>query len=132
MENLNKIESDILDKIKNIKDKKSYELIKTEVFGKKGIITELFKKIGNLNQDQRKEYASKINYLKKKVTEILEKKLSDFDQSEINKKLKNEKIDITLPGRTYFSGKIHPVSQVIDEVTSIFSEIGFSLSLIHI
>jgi len=55
------------------------------------------------------------------------KKLVDFDQSEINKKLKNEKIDITLPGRTYFAGKIHPVSQVIDEVTSIFAEIGFSV-----
>ena len=58
---------------------------------------------------------------------FLKKNLIDFDQSEINKKLKNEKVDITLPGRTFFSGKIHPVSQVIDEVTSIFSEIGFSV-----
>ena len=57
----------------------------------------------------------------------MKKKLTDFDQFEINKKLKNEKIDVTLPGRTYFTGKIHPVSQVIDEVTSIFSEIGFSV-----
>jgi len=87
----------------------------------------LFKKIENLDQSQRKEYASKLNDFKTKVTEILEKKLVDFDQSEINKKLKNEKIDITLPGRTYFAGKIHPVSQVIDEVTSIFAEIGFSV-----
>jgi len=127
MENFNQIESDILNKIKNISDRNSYETIKTEIFGKKGIITELFKKIGSLDQDQRKEYASKLNSLKTKVTEILEKKLTDFDQSEINKKLKNEKIDITLPGRAYFVGKIHPVSQVIDEVTSIFSEIGFSV-----
>ena len=127
MENINRIESDILNKIKNVSDRNTYESVKTEIFGKKGIITELFKKIGNLDQNQRKEYASRLNDLKTKVTEIFEKKLVDFDQSEINKKLKNEKIDITLPGRTYFSGKIHPVSQVIDEVTSIFSEIGFSV-----
>jgi len=127
MENINQIESDILNKIKNVSDRNSYERIKTEIFGKKGIITELFKKIGSLDQDQRKEYASKLNSLKTKVTEILEKKLTDFDQSEINKKLKNENVDVTLPGRTYFTGKIHPVSQVIDEVTSIFSEIGFSV-----
>ena len=127
MENFSQIESDILNKIKNLSDRSSYEAIKTEIFGKKGIITELFKKIGSLDQGQRKEYASKLNSLKTKVTEILEKKLTDFDQSEINKKLKNEKIDITLPGRTFFAGKIHPVSQVIDEVTSIFSEIGFSV-----
>jgi len=127
MENLNQIESDILNKIKIINDRSSYEVIKTEIFGKKGIITELFKKIGSLDQSQKKEYALKLNDLKTKVTEIFEKKLVDFDQSEINKKLKNEKIDITLPGRTYFAGKIHPVSQVINEVTSIFAEIGFSV-----
>jgi len=127
MENLNQIESDILNKIENVSDRNSYDTIKSEIFGKKGIITELFKKIGNLEQSKRKAYASGLNSLKIKVTEILEKKLADFDQSEINKKLKNEQIDVTLPGRTYFMGKIHPVSQVIDEVTSIFSEIGFSV-----
>ena len=127
MENFSQIESDILNKIKNINDRNSYEVVKTEIFGKKGTITELFKKIGNLEQGQRKEYASNLNFLKKKITEILEKKLNDFDQLEISKKLKNEKVDVTLPGRTYFTGKIHPVSQVIDEVTSIFSEIGFSV-----
>ena len=127
MENFDQIESDALNKIKNVSNKNSFDSIKTEIFGKKGIITELFKKIGSLDQSQRKEYASKLNDLKTKVTEILEKKFIDFGQSEINKKLKNEKIDITLPGRTYFAGKIHPVSQVIDEVTSIFAEIGFSV-----
>ena len=50
MENFNQIESDILSKIKNVIDRNSFDSIKTEVFGKKGIITELFKKIGSLNQ----------------------------------------------------------------------------------
>ena len=127
MENFDQIESDILNKIKNVSNRNSLDSIKTEIFGKKGIITELFKKIGRMDQSQRKEYASKLNDLKIKATEILEKKLIDFNQSEINKKLKNERIDITLPGRSDFAGKIHPVSQVIDEVTSIFSEIGFSV-----
>ena len=62
----------------------SYDLIKTEIFGKKGIITELFKKIGSLDQNQRKEYASKLNDLKKKLTEIIEKK---FIMILINQKL---------------------------------------------
>ena len=127
MENFNQIESDILNKIKNVSDHHSLDSIKSEIFGKRGIITELFKKIGSLDQNKRKEYASKLNSLKIKITEILEKKLTDFDHSEINKRLKNENIDVTLPGRTFFAGKIHPVSQVIDEVTSFFSEIGFSV-----
>ena len=71
MENFDQIKSNILNKIKDVSDRNSYDAIKTEIFGKKGIITELFKKIGNLGQDQRKEYASRLNDLKTKVTEIL-------------------------------------------------------------
>ena len=71
-------EKDILDRINKIKDRSSYETIKTEIFGKKGIITELFKKIGSLNQNEKKEYASKLNSLKTKITEIFEKKLEDL------------------------------------------------------
>ena len=127
MKNLNQIESDILNKIKNVNNRNNYDFVKTEIFGKKGIITELFKKVGTLEQNQRKKYASTLNSMKIKIVVMLEKKLTEFAQSEINQKLKSEKIDVTLPGRTYFSGKIHPVSQVIDEVTSIFAEIGFSV-----
>ena len=86
MENFNQIESDLLNKIKGIIDRNALDSVKTEIFGKKGIITELFKTIGSLDQSKRKEYASKLNALKTKVIEILEKKLVDFDQSEINKK----------------------------------------------
>ena len=87
MENINQIESDILAKIKNVSDRSSYEKVKSEIFGKKGIITELFKKIGSLDQNKRKEYASKLNSLKAKVIQILEKKLIDLNKSEINQKL---------------------------------------------
>ena len=127
MENFDKNASDILNKLKTISDRNSLDSFKTEIFGKKGVLTELFKKIGSIDQSKKKDYAAKLNDLKQKVTKIIETKFTEFDHLEINKKLKNEKIDITLPGRTFFSGKIHPVSQVIDEVTSIFSEIGFSV-----
>ena len=66
MENFNKIETELLNKIKSAIDRNSLDLVKTEIFGKKGLITELFKKIGSLNNDERKEYASKLNDLKKK------------------------------------------------------------------
>ena len=55
-------------------------------------------------------------------------KFKQIEQGEINKKLENEKVDITLPIRSQMNGKIHPVSQVIDEISSIFSEIGFSVA----
>ena len=72
MENLSKIESDILKKIENSTDRNSLDAVKTQIFGKKGIITDLFKKIGSLNESERKEFASKLNFLKIKIIEILE------------------------------------------------------------
>ena len=71
MENFDQIESDIINKIKNVSNKNSFDSIKTEIFGKKGIITELFRKIGSLDQSQTKQYASKLNYLKTTITGIL-------------------------------------------------------------
>ena len=65
MKNLDQVEFDILNKIKNVDNRNSYDKVKTEIFGKKGIITELFKKIGSLEQSERKEYASKLNFLKR-------------------------------------------------------------------
>ena len=56
MENLNQIESEILNKIENVKDRNAYDIIKSQIFGKKGIITELFKKIGTLDQSDKKKY----------------------------------------------------------------------------
>jgi len=55
MENFDQIESDILNKIKKVSNRNSLDSVKTEIFGKKGVITELFKKIGSLDQSQRKE-----------------------------------------------------------------------------
>ena len=101
--------------------------IKTELFGKNGEISNAFKKLGSMSSDERKTFASDLNSIKNELQEKINSKLQEIEIKEINSKLENEKIDVTLPGRTYFTGKIHPVSQVIDEVTSIFSEIGFSV-----
>jgi len=91
MENFNQIESNLLNKTKNISDRNALDSVKTEIFGKKGIITELFKKIGNLDQRQRKEYASKLNDLKTKATEILKKNLLIKINQKLIKNLKMKK-----------------------------------------
>ena len=76
---------------------------------------------------KKKIFANDLNNLKDFVTEKIENKFKEFEDLIINEKLKGEKIDVTLPIRSRSNGKIHPVSQVIDEISSIFSEIGFSV-----
>ena len=84
--------------------------------------------MSSINPDERKEFAKKLNEIKNQLTSQIEKKFKDFEDQAINEKLKDERVDITLPIRPTQKGKIHPVSQVIDEISSIFSEIGFSVA----
>ena len=128
MSDLDKISSLFNAKIDSVKSKEDLQNIKTEFFGKKGQITQQFKTLGLLHPDKRKEFASNLNKIKNDLTNQLEQKNIEIESLEINEKLKNEKVDVTLPIRPYRQGKIHPVSQVIDEISSIFSEIGFSVA----
>ena len=127
MSDLEKINSIFNAKINSVKTKEELQNIKTEFFGKNGQITQQFKTLGSLKPEQRKEFASKLNKIKDDISNLIEQKNFEIENLEINEKLKNEKVDITLPSRPYRQGKIHPVSQVIDEISSIFSEIGFSV-----
>ena len=128
MSELDKINSIFDAKIDSIKSKDDLQNLKTEFFGKNGQITTQFKKLGNLEVDARKEFASKLNKIKESLTNQIEIKNNEIELNEINEKLKDEKIDITLPIRPQSTGKVHPVSQVIDEISSIFSEIGFTVA----
>ena len=128
MSDLDKISSVFNAKINTVKTKEELQNIKTEFFGKNGQITSQFKSLGSLEPEKRKEFASNLNKIKDDITNQLEQKILEIETNEINRKLKNEKVDVTLPIRPYRKGKIHPVSQVIDEISSIFSEIGFSVA----
>ena len=128
MSDLNNIRLSFNQKITAVNSKDSLQILKTEFFGKNGLITSQFKNLGTISQDKRKEFASDLNNLKNDLNDQLEKKLLDLETAEINEKLKGERIDVTLPIRSARAGKIHPVSQVIDEIASIFSEIGFSVA----
>ena len=128
MNDLDKINSSFNERIHSIKSKEDLQNLKTEFFGKNGQITNLFKNLGSLPVEKKKDFASSLNKLKDDLTNKIEEKNLDLENVEINNKLKDEKIDITLPVRPFSRGKIHPVSQVIDEISSIFSEIGFSVA----
>ncbi len=128
MSDLDKITSVFNAKIDSVKTKNDLQNIKTEFFGKNGQITLQFKTLGSLDPEKRKKFAYNLNKIKEDLTSQLEQKNIEIETSEINEKLKNEKVDVTLPFRPYRQGKIHPVSQVIDEISSIFSEIGFSVA----
>jgi len=127
MPDIKKIKSEFLLKLKENLDLNQINQIKTDLFGKNGLISSQFKQLGKVAEEERKKFASDLNLLKDELQNLISSKINDIENKEINQKLEKEKVDITLPQRPFFQGKIHPVSQVIDEISSIFSEIGFSV-----
>tara|TARA_Y100000768_G_scaffold83517_1_gene59592 strand:- start:1645 stop:2712 length:1068 start_codon:yes stop_codon:yes gene_type:complete len=128
MSDLNYIKKEFEEKFVKVNSKNDLQNLKSEYFGKNGIVSSEFKKMGSLEEKLRKDFAKKLNLLKDDLTNLIENKFKLIEKEEINQKLVDEKIDITLPIRSQASGKIHPVSQVIDEISSIFSEIGFTVA----
>ncbi len=127
MSDLKKIRDEFISKLEGKLDLSEINQIKSDLFGKNGLVSSQFKKIGTIVESERKKFASDLNVIKDELQGLIYSKINEVENTEINKKLEKEKIDITLPARPFVRGKIHPVSQAIDEISSIFSEIGFSV-----
>ena len=127
MSDLKKIKDEFLPKLKGKLNLIEINEIKSNLFGKNGLISSQFKKIGSIAENERKKFASDLNNIKDELQDLIDNKINEIQNAEIKEKLDKEKIDVTLPERSYVRGKIHPVSQTIDEISSIFSEIGFSV-----
>ena len=128
MTNLSTLEQEIFSGFANIKSKTELENFKIEILGKKGKLSKLFQDLATIEKDKKKEFASEINILKSKVLDKFQNLTNQFEQEELEKKLQDQTVDVTLPGTNRPQGKVHPVSQVIDELTSIFAELGFSVA----
>ena len=94
MSDLNNILSSFESKFSSIKNKDDLQNLKSEFFGKNGSISLQFKKMGSLNPEERKNFAKELNTIKDQLTSKIEKKFKDFENLEINQKLKNEKIAV--------------------------------------
>ena len=127
MSDIKKIKDEYLLKLSKDLDVNQINQIKTDLFGKNGLVSSQFKQLGKIAEDERKKFASELNDAKDELQNLIVSKIEEIEIKEINQKLEKEKVDITLPERPFAEGKIHPVSQVIDEISSIFSEIGFSV-----
>ena len=127
MSDLKKIKDELLLKLKSKLNLSEVNQMKSDLFGKNGLVSSQFKKIGTIAETERKKFASELNVIKDELQDLINLKIKEIENEEIRKKLQKEKIDITLPERPFVTGKIHPVSQTIDEISSIFSEIGFSV-----
>jgi len=127
MSELKKIEQNAIDAVASADSITALEQVRVEQLGKKGIISAQLQKLGKLPPEERKEFGQDVNQVKVAVAEAIEIKRFELEALELDKKLATEKLDVTLPVRPESKGKIHPISQVIDECVAIFASMGFNV-----
>lgn len=106
----------------------SLEEVRVALLGKKGKITEILKTLGSATPEERKTLGAALNQTKQAIADALDTKKSAITMAELNTKLANETLDVTLPARPEVAGSIHPITQVIEEITAIFADLGFTVA----
>jgi phenylalanyl-tRNA synthetase alpha chain len=96
--------------------------------GKQGLVTQLLKTLGGMTPEQRQSEGPRIHGLREAVTEAIAGRKAALEAADLDRRLATETLDMTLPVGTGAEGSVHPVSQVMDELAEIFSDLGFSVS----
>jgi phenylalanyl-tRNA synthetase alpha chain len=124
MKDLTELETEIKKASDKFTNTESINEFRIKFLGKKGIISLEMKELASLSGDERKQHAEKLNKIKDSVLEIIDSKTEELNNEELEKKLKTETLDITLSTPKSY-GTIHPISQVIEEVITIFGDLDF-------
>jgi len=130
MTDLAKLEEDTLRQIDEAADEAALEAVRVAALGKKGAISALLATLGKMAPEERKSEGAKINALKDKTAEAIAARRAALSEAALEMRLKAETLDVTLPAATspLARGRIHPISQVTDELSIIFADMGFAVA----
>jgi phenylalanyl-tRNA synthetase alpha chain len=130
MSDIDTLERDTLAAIAGAGDEAALEQVRIAALGKKGTVSELLKTLGTMGPDERKLQGPLINGLKDRVNEAIAARRNGLRNAALDQRLNTETVDVTLPVREppAEAGRVHPISQVIDELTAIFADMGFAVA----
>jgi phenylalanyl-tRNA synthetase alpha chain len=125
---LARLRQEVLADLAAATDLRALDEVRVAALGKKGTVTELVKSLGGLPPEQRREAGQSFNALKRELEEALGARKAELEKEAVAARLAAERIDVTLPPRERPEGRIHPVSQVTDEIIAIFADMGFAVA----
>ncbi len=127
-ENLDALRDELLAQIDTAPDLEALAALRVSVLGRQGRITELMKGLGQVAAEERRERGQALNIVKDAVSGAIAARQEALETASLDARLVEERIDMTLPPRPQSAGRIHPISQTIDEMVAIFCEMGFEVA----
>ncbi|MCV0394711.1 MAG: phenylalanine--tRNA ligase subunit alpha [Rhizobiaceae bacterium] len=130
MTDIDTLEADLNREIAAAPDEAALETVRVAALGKKGSVSELMKTLGAMSAEERQANGPLLNGLKARIAEALSARRAELRDAAIEARLAAETVDVTLPVRPAPAerGRIHPISQVIDEIAAIFGDMGFAIA----
>jgi len=122
------LKSKYLTLIADAADEASLEELRVAALGKKGEISLQMRELGKMTPEERQTAGPALNALKDEINSALVAKKSGLADAALDERLRGEWLDVTLPSRQRPAGTIHPISQVTEEVTAIFADMGFAVA----
>jgi phenylalanyl-tRNA synthetase alpha chain len=118
----------LLDRIAAAPDLAALDQLRVEALGKSGSVTALLKSLGGMDAETRSVEGPKIHGFRESVTSAIALRKDALERADLERRLATEKLDLSLPARETPRGSIHPVSQVMDELSEIFADLGFAVA----
>jgi phenylalanyl-tRNA synthetase alpha chain len=128
MTDIASLQADILAQVAAAGDETALEAVRVAALGKKGAISELMKTLGGMSPEERKLQGPLLNGLRDAVTNAIANRKAQLGDAALDARLASEKVDVTLPPRPEAQGSVHPISQVLEEITAIFADMGFAVA----
>ena len=128
MEDLEQLRNSLMDEIAGSGDLDTLEAVRVRALGKKGAVTQRMKTLGGLDPEARKAAGQALNVLKDGLAAAIESRKAALADAALSARLARETVDVTLPARPAPVGRIHPISQTMEELLAIFGEMGFSVA----
>ena len=125
MEDLDRLRDEYLGRAADAAGVEALEAVRVAAFGRKGAITGRMKELGAMAPETRKAAGRALNEVKSAIADALEARRGELERAALDARLATDRIDVTLPVRPQPEGRIHPISQTIDEMVAIFCEMGF-------
>ena len=126
-EQILKIKNSAAQEISLCKDLEQLVSLRVKYLGKKGELSLLLKQMGKLSPGDRKRVGQLANSVRNQLENALEEKMKNIKFAHQQSKMRSERVDVTLPGKKFQIGRIHPLSRVMDEINNIFIGMGFSI-----
>ena len=128
MKDLDSLREELLGAVDAAASPQALEALRVSALGRKGRITELMKGLAKLDPGERRQAGQTLNNVKEAVATAIERKRAALADSVLDARLAAESIDVTLPARASPAGRLHPISQTLDEIIAIFGEMGFAIA----